>query len=108
MAEQNWIEEQKKMRLFAGASSSSDALRMLEKSETNRYISSRQAQKLITARYLGKIYGVTCYDELCDMVESAELCVDGRSRDNYMKVAIEQWQGKLAALKSKISLEHLA
>jgi len=104
----DWIEEQKKNVLFRQKASGGDASRMLEISPTNRYINSSQAKRLTSARYIGELLGVKCYNELADLVEKAELCVDGRSRADYMKVAIEQWQGKISSLKSKINLEALA
>lgn len=103
MSEKTWIEEQKSNPLLRGGSHGGDAQRMLEKSINNRYISARMARMIIAARFLGTMLGVDCYGELCDMVESGQLCVDGRSRSDFMKVAIEQWQGKLSAAKGKVA-----
>jgi len=103
----DWIEEQKKNQLYRGHGQGSDASRMLDISATNRYINIIQAKRLTSVRFLGKLLGVQCLDELADLVENAELCVEGRSRNDYMKVAIEQWQGKLSNMKSKFSLEAL-
>ena len=103
----DWIEDQKKNQLLRGHGQGTDASRMLEISNTNRYVNSVQAKKLTSVRFLGKLLGIQCYDELADLVESAELCVDGRSRADFMKVAIEQWQGKLNSMKSKFNLEAL-
>jgi len=107
MSEQTWIEQQKQNRLFRGSSQNSDARAMIEISPTNRYINPVQARKLTSARYIGALYGLECYSELCDMVEAAQLCIDGRSRSDYMKVAIEQWQGKMDKMKGKFALESL-
>lgn len=106
MSENKWIEEQKQNKLFSGGGQGSDAKVLLEHSMTNRVISVRQARKFTSARYLGKILGVSCYSELCDMLEQAQMCVDSQSRLDYMKVAIEQWQGKLSNLK-KITMENI-
>jgi hypothetical protein len=103
MSDKTWIEEQKENPLFRGIGHGGDAQRMLEKSDTNRYVNKRMAKMIIAARYLGGLLGVSCYDDLADMVESGQLCVDGRSRADFMKVAIEQWQGKINAAKSKIT-----
>lgn len=92
-----WIEEQKKNRLFRGSGHGSDAAKMLEISQTNRIINTAQARKLIAARYLSKTLKIKSIDYLCDLVEAAQLCVDAQSRQDFMKVAIEQWQGKLAS-----------
>lgn len=94
-----WIEDQKKNRLFRGGGSGSDAHAMLEISKTNRIISADQARKFTAARFLSSMLGTTVISDLVDMLECAQLCVDAKSRADYMKVAIEQWQGKLASAK---------
>lgn len=106
MGEETWIEEQKKNPLFKGSGSGGDAARMLELSPTNRNISARQGRKLAGARYINGLLGITALEDLCLLIEQTQLCVDARSRADYMKVAIEQWQGKLSSNK-KFTLENL-
>jgi len=106
MSEKTWIQEQKENRLFRGSGKGGDAIKMLEISPTNRIISPVQGRKLTAARYINKLLGITCINELCDLVEAAQLCVDAKSRSDFMKVAIEQWQGKVAAGR-KFSVESL-
>jgi len=106
MSEETWIEEQKKNPLFRGSGIGSDANKMLELSPTNRVISSNQGRKLTGARYINNLLGITAIGDLCDLVEEAQICIDARSRQDFMKVAIEQWQGKLQANK-KFTLENL-
>ena len=106
MSEETWIEQQKKNPLFMGSSLGSDANKMLEISPTNRVISGAQGRKLTGARYINQLLGITAIGDLCDLVEQAQLCVDARSRQDFMKVAIEQWQGKVQSNK-KLSLENL-
>jgi len=103
MSDRTWIEEQKENRLFRGVGGGGDAQKMIEKTPTNRYVSKRMGQQIVAAKFLGKLLNVSCYDELCDLVEAAQLCVDGRSREDFMKVAIEQWQGKIASMKGKLA-----
>lgn len=106
MADKTWIEEQKANRLFRGGGRGGDAQKMLEHSPTNKYVSQGQGRKTTSARYIGEAMGIFSIGHLCDMIEQTQLCVDGRSRDNFMKVAIEQWQGKLSHNR-KITLENL-
>jgi hypothetical protein len=107
MPNQNWISEQKETRgLFSGKGLGNDADRMLEKSDINRWLKGRQPQLIITVRMLSKVLNAPCLGELCDMVESSQMVMDQDSRNKFMKVAIEQWQAKLAALRHK-SLEVL-
>lgn len=108
MSEERWIDEQKKNRLFRGSGQGGDAIKMLEISPTNRILSPTQAKKLTAARFINDVLGITCISKLCDMVEAAQLCTDEKSRVEFMKVAIEQWQGKVAAAGKKITLENLA
>lgn len=102
-----WIEEQKANRLFRGGGQNSDALKMLEHGPTNRYLSTVQGRKITSARIIGEIMGITCIGHLCDMIEKAQMCVDGRSRADFMKVAIEQWQGKIASKQHKFSVSDM-
>lgn len=107
MSEKRWIDEQKENRLFMGSGQGGDAAKMLEISPTNRILSPKQARKVTAARYINDLLGITCISKLCDMVEAAQLCTDEKSRVEFMKVAIEQWQGKIANAK-RITLENIA
>lgn len=107
MTKQRWIDEAKENDLFSGGETSSDANKMLEHSPTNRYLSSRQAKKFTGARFMGIMLGCQCIGDLVDMFEQAQLCVDAQSRKDFMKVAIEQFQGKISAKKKNV-LENLA
>lgn len=106
MSEATWIEQQKQNRLFRSGGQHSDAARMLEHSPTNRVLSVRQARIIPATRYIGQLMDIKCLGELCDMIEMAQMCVDAGSRKDFMKVAIEQWQGKVAAGR-KFSVESL-
>ena len=103
--EDNWIDEQKKNRQFRGGGKGNDADRMLEYSETNRWLKGNQGQMIISIRMMANTLNAPCLFELCDMVEKAQLCADAESRKNFMKVAIEQWQAKLAALRRMRNLD---
>lgn len=107
MSEKTWIQEQKENRLFRGSGRGGDASKMLDISPTNRIINADQGRKLTACRFLTSLLEVKCINELADLVEHAQLCVDGKSREQFMKVAIEQWQGKLAAGR-KFTIESLA
>jgi hypothetical protein len=98
---ETWIDEQKKNHMFRGGGKGNDADRLLEISKTNRWLRGNQPQLLTTVRVMADVLNSTCLRELCEMVEDAQLCMDEDSRKNFMKVAIEQWQGKLANLKHK-------
>lgn len=103
-ANKTWIEEQKAQQsLFRGPGHYGDADKLLEKSPANRFITVTQGKLIITARVLGQNLGINCLGELADAVEYAQLCVDKDSRKDFMKVAIEQWQGKLANAKHKLN-----
>jgi len=107
MPNKSWIEEQKEVSgLFSGKGQGNDADRMLEYSETNRWLKGNQGQMIIAIRMMAKTIipdGIknNCLTDLCDMVEKAQLCADAESRKNFMKVAIEQWQAKLASMRRR-------
>ena len=104
--DKTWIEEQKQNRLFRGGGHGGDAQRMLEHGPINRMLSTTQARKIPSARYIGELLGISTIGHFCDMIEQAQMCVDSKSRADYMKVAIEQWQGKIQAGK-KFTVESL-
>ena len=97
MSEKTWIEEAEDNHMFMGGEASGDAARMLEISPTNRDISAGQNILLIVNRGLASVNHDSGYMlQLCSDVELAQLVTDGQSRKDFMRVAIEQWQGKLA------------
>lgn len=102
MSEQTWIEEQKKNRLFRGSSKGNDADRMLDFGDINKISDRDQAMKIIAARMINDTLGLTCISDLADCVEKAQSIQDGRARNDFMKVAIEQWQGKISAAKNRV------
>jgi hypothetical protein len=101
MGEERWIDEQKKNHMFGGAGQTKDADRMLEYEKTNRVTYARQSKLVIGVRLMADCTGNKCLNELADYVELAQMNIEAESRKNFMKVAIEQWQGKLANLKHK-------
>ena len=107
--EKIWIEQAEDNHMFSGGDSPGDAQRMLEISPTNRDLSGRQAMLLIINRGLCDInHGAVSIAQLCNDVEQAQLVTDGQSRKDFMKEAIEQWQGKLAnSGKLRKSLEQV-
>lgn len=103
MTKQSWIDEQKEIDgFFSGSGQTSDADKLLEKSPANRNLDKRQGKLTIAARLMGRNLGITCLDELCDDVEFAQLVIEKDSRKDFMKVAIEQWQGKLQSAKGRL------
>lgn len=100
---QNWIDEREAARLFKpGDGGKPDASALIEHSKTNRDITAEQGQLFTIARFLGKSYGINFYIELADELETVQQSVDDTARHDYMKVAIEQFQGKLANFKKNI------
>lgn len=103
MNREKWIEEQENDELFRPVGTGTDADHLLEKSPTNRDITQEQGKLLVVARMFdislfpdGKS-GI--YTRLCDMVETTQMSIDNQARRDFMKVVIEQWQGKLANMK---------
>lgn len=104
----DWIEEQKKNRLFRGGlNTGNDADKMLRWGDTNRDLSVEQARKFTATRAMGIYFCLPSVTGLVDMFEKAQLCVNAKSREDFKQVAIEQWQGKLDKLKGKITLENV-
>lgn len=99
-----WIEDQKKNKLFrGGGDNTNDANRMLEFGGVNRISSRNQQMKVITARVMARTLDAPCLNTLADLVETAQMVEGGIGRLQFMKVAIEQWQGKISAAKNKIT-----
>lgn len=104
MSEDNWIDEQEKNDLFMGGERSGDADRMLEKSPANRLISSEQSVLLTINRALARVnHDSEFINQICDDVEYSQLACDGKARDDFMKVAIEQFQAKLANMRRSLA-----
>ena len=99
----NWIDEQQEaIEMYRGISGASDALKLLEHSDTNRDISSEQARLGAISRHMFSVTGVTTYRDLPVLCEKAQMNIDNRARQDYMKVAIEQWQSKLQSKKGTV------
>lgn len=98
---QNWIDEREAIRLFKPGRESSDAIRLLEHGKTNRDITQRQGVLFSVSRILAAATGFEFYNELPTELEKVQASIDDVARHDYMKVAIEQWQGKIQSAKSK-------
>lgn len=102
MSDKTWIEEQKDIDgLFTGGSHRSDADKMFEISRTNRNIDKNMGRLLIVARTVGRNLGVNILHDLANEVELAQLTINKDSRKDFLRIAIEQWQGKLQANKTR-------
>ena len=99
---QNWIEEREQIALFQpDGGDSSDAQALLEHSPTNRDITVKQGKLFTISRMLAAAADLEIYDTLPAELEQVQASVDDVARHDYMKVAIEQMQGKLANNKAK-------
>jgi hypothetical protein len=99
---QNWIDEREAIRLFKpGGKDTSDAVRLLQHNATNRDITQRQGVLFTVSRVLADVTGFDFYNELPTELEKVQANIDDVARHDYMKVAIEQWQGKIQSAKSK-------
>ena len=97
---ENWITEQEQALMFDRADNTGEAHKLLEISQTNRdIISPEQGRLLIRARFMASL-GFSFYGDICDAVEKTQMNIDNQARRDYMKVAIEQWQGKLQSAKT--------
>lgn len=102
MSEETWIDEAEKDELLRVGESSNDPMQLLKIWATNRDVFADQGRLLIACRLQRDASGFDIYGLLADRVEETQLVVDAQSRKDFMKVAIEQWQGKLANLKARI------
>jgi hypothetical protein len=103
MDKAEWIKTQEEHHLFSHDGDSSDADALLEHGITNRDIATpHQGRLLNVARIMSSATGVRFYSDLADAVERCQMNVDNQARRDYMKVAIEQWQGKLANAKKSV------
>jgi hypothetical protein len=99
---ENWIAEREEIALFRpDIGDASDAKALLEHSPTNRDITVKQSKLFTISRQLFISTGIELYNILPIELEKVQASVDNNARHDYMKVAIEQWQGKLANAKAK-------
>lgn len=98
-----WRQEQEENHMFRGQGrgGGNDADRMLELSRINLITYDRQAKLKIGVRGIGRTMQLASLEVTASDVEYSQMAIDAESRHNFMKVAIEQWQAKLAALKRK-------
>jgi hypothetical protein len=99
---ENWITEQEQILMFDRTDGGGDAIKMLEKTLTNRdIVSAEQGRLLIRARLLSGI-GFTFLEDLCDNVEKTQMSIDNQARKDFKQIVIEQWQGKLQTAKNNL------
>ena len=99
--QENWISEREKIRLFKPGDDSSDAIKLLEHGKTNRDITQPQGKLFTISRMVSRVTGFSIYNDMPDELEKVQANIDDVARHDFMKVAIEQWQGKVASNKSK-------
>ena len=91
---EQWIKEQEANHMFRHSGQNAEALKLLEKTPTNRDINgSEQGRLLIVLRSVAAL-GWSHYGVICDEVEKTQMNVDNQARKDYMKTVVEQWQGK--------------
>ena len=98
---ENWISERERIALFKPGDDTSDAVKLLEHSKTNRDITQRQGVLFSVSRVLAEATGFDFYNDLPTELEKVQANIDDVARHDYMKVAIDQWQGKMQSAKSK-------
>jgi hypothetical protein len=99
---ENWVTEQEQALMFDRSDGGGEAIKLLEKYPTNRdIVSAEQGRLLIRARAVSAL-GFTFLDDLCDEVEKTQMNIDNQARKDFMKVSIEQWQGKLQNAKNNL------
>lgn len=116
MGEENWIETAEKITLFRNQGRGAEPARLLEISPTNRIlVDTDQAVLLLINRTVSSRVRSYYPDnkskylyttQIPDNVEEHQLTMDGKSREQFMKVAIAQYQGKNDKVKNE--LENLA
>jgi hypothetical protein len=91
---ESWITEQEQALMFDRTDGGGEAIKLLEKNETNRdVLNSQQGKLLIIARMVGSI-GFSYMDSLADEVEKTQMNVENQARRDYKQAIIEMWQGK--------------
>ncbi len=99
---ENWIAEQEQALMFDRSDGGGDPIKLLEKYDTNRDILDGKQGKLLTiARVLSSL-GYSYLEDLADEVEKTQMSINNQARRDFMKVAIEQWQGKIQTAKNAI------
>jgi len=98
----NWITEQEQALMFDRSDGGGEAIKLLEKSETNRDILNAQQGKLLLIARLAGASGFSYLTDLAGDVEKIQMSVENQARRDFMKVAIEQWQGKLQNAKNNL------
>jgi len=99
---ENWITEQEQALMFDRTDGGGEAIKLLEKNTTNRdIISADQGRALIRARAVSAL-GFSFLDDLCDQVEKTQMNINNQARKDFMRVVIEQWQGKMQAKNNAI------
>ncbi len=99
---EQWISDQKENSLFRGGGDTSQSDRMLQYGGVNKIYTAKQARLITAARTWDKAMGLDVFSGLCTAVELSQMAVDAQARQDFMKVAIEQWQGKINAKKPTI------
>ncbi len=98
--EDTWKADQAGNTLFRGGGDGSQADRMLQYGGINKTLGDKQARLIIAARFWDTANPeIRLLGGLCAAVEVAQMAVGAQARREFMKVAIEQWQGKIEAKK---------
>jgi hypothetical protein len=115
MPEETWIQTAEKITLFRNQGRGAEPARLLEISPTNRIIADTSQGIILmvgryTSRYMSSLYpdNKTKYSWIAngyDDVEEHQLTINGTSREQFMKVAIAQYQG--ANNKAQKEMENL-
>jgi hypothetical protein len=110
--EETWIQTAEKITLFRNQGRGAEAARLLEISPTNRIIIDRNQaiilmvnrviQNRMTKLYPDDKFKYTWITGILDGVEEHQLTIDGKSREQFMKVAIAQYQGQNAKQKGEM------
>ena len=120
---EKWKQEQENDMMFRAFGNTTEAMKLLEKSPTNRDITEEQGALLAIGRQWDAVFfrkypadlaieGIYdpararaanegMYGRLCDETELAQMSAGNQARKDYMKFGIEQWQGKLANMKRR-------
>lgn len=97
----DWVEEQEQALQMDRVAGGGEAIKLLEHSPTNRDITEKQGRLFTVSRFLSSATGIDIYKELPEELEKVQQNIDDVARHDYMKVSIEQWQGKTQVSKDK-------
>lgn len=110
--EETWIARAEKITLFRNQGKGSEAVRLLEISPTNRIIIDRHQALVLLAARTGAMRFRSHYsvdkskwawmDNMCNILEEHQLTFAGTSREQFMKVAIAQFQGMVSKAKNEV------